>query len=140
MLSATELAKAFTNMTGSPGLGQKTILLACLSDCFFFFFLIFLFSETGSLIFYHVSNEHLCQELFGSTGRQHLLYSYERTENIFFFVMTLPVATSFKKNSDVCIQLEIWAGFVNKNKCMYLCQHLQLSCLIACFFLLFYST
>ncbi len=39
-----------------------------------------------------------------------------------FIFMTLPVATSFKKSSNVCIGLELWAGFVNKNKCMYLCR------------------
>lgn len=49
--------------------------------------------------------------------------------------MTLPVATSFKKSSNVCIGLELWAGFVNKNKCMYLCRKIYSSdvCLFACF-------
>lgn len=58
-------------------------------------------------------------------GDKHSLGSTKRTErnDFFYFVFVLPVATSFKKHSNVCIGLELWAGFVNKNKCMYLCQN-----------------
>lgn len=55
----------------------------------------------------------------------------------FFFFIMLLVATSFKNNSDVCIHLENWTGFVNKNECMYLCKNLQFWCLSTCLCMFF---
>lgn len=79
---------------------------------------------------FYYGSSHYCSQCTGLNfyGALHsacsaLLNALKKFELFFCFVfITLPVATSFKKSSNVCIGLEPWAGFVNKNKCMYLCR------------------